>query len=511
MSTTKIRTRDEDIRRVWSQDDFAPLGGWPRPLRQARLGLADVRGYLGSVLWRLQPVPGFDADTLAVDEHYRLFYSDAIFNQWTAPELRGVLYHETLHLLRDHAGRYKAFTAQRLGKGLGVPDPLLWNIAADCSINQDIIKEKGISLPEGYQHPALYGLPPDKTTEEYYTLLEQKSEGSTDGTPVSAGGEIVGPEATGGESPAPSAGKGKSKGKAGKPGKDAGEGAGDAPAPSGPKKMGVCGSLSVVPEPARPELEKLAEAAGAVKRTRLFHERALDDVADAIEATGDPNGVARGTPGGRGIGREQGHLKRWAQQRRAAQTDWRSVLRGTLGDIHAALRGQSRSSYRRPSRRQSASPDVIFASRVEVRPRTGIGIDTSGSMGNTDGEMLMEVARQVPAIVEQCGGDCVAFAVDARASDVRKIGRNTNLDYTGGGGTDMRVAVRVGAEQRPKLDVLIILTDGLSPWEMDKPDGLSVVIGLLATTAERALQVAAQQRVPAWMKVIPIPTETQGG
>ena len=92
----------------------------------AKVRLLDTHPYLARALFAISthPLPGLG--TLAVDNRWRLAYDPDILDAWSVPEIAGVLYHEVLHLLRDHAGR----------SGSRVPEA--WNAACDAEINDDL-------------------------------------------------------------------------------------------------------------------------------------------------------------------------------------------------------------------------------------------------------------------------------------------------------------------------------------------------------------------------------------
>ena len=103
---------------------------WPRALDVARLVLQQHRPYLSSLIFSLQARESDACPTIGVDQYHRLYYSPDWLAQQAPETLPGLLYHEVLHLLRDHAGRR------------GARDPQAWNVAADAEINGDIREEK---------------------------------------------------------------------------------------------------------------------------------------------------------------------------------------------------------------------------------------------------------------------------------------------------------------------------------------------------------------------------------
>ena len=134
-------------------------------LAAARLRLARGHPYLAAALWMLQPVENELVPLAAVDARWRLYYNPTAVAGLDVKVLEGVLYHEVLHLLRDHAGRAKAMNAEMRR----------YNVAADLEINDDIRYE--CELPEWTIFPSTFGLPNGLLAEEYYHRLSDLPEG----------------------------------------------------------------------------------------------------------------------------------------------------------------------------------------------------------------------------------------------------------------------------------------------------------------------------------------------
>lgn len=146
---------------------------YPEELQAARLRLVKTHPYLASAAWALQPKATPGLGTLAVDMWWRLYFDPAVITRWTVEELSGVLYHEIMHLLRDHASRMKDF------------DPRVSNICTDAEINDDLLAE-GIALPENPITPESIGQPNGLLAEEYYAALENQAWQSASGQDASA-------------------------------------------------------------------------------------------------------------------------------------------------------------------------------------------------------------------------------------------------------------------------------------------------------------------------------------
>ncbi|MCZ2111747.1 MAG: hypothetical protein LC118_19665 [Dehalococcoidia bacterium] len=129
----------------------------------AALRLTNSHPYLGSALWVMRRIPAPGLGTVAVDQHWRLYYDPETVSGWTPGELAGALYHEVLHLLRDHPSRRPEASEHHA-----------WNLACDAEINDDLLNER-VELPGNPVLPKLFGMPDGKLAEEYYLRLTEQS------------------------------------------------------------------------------------------------------------------------------------------------------------------------------------------------------------------------------------------------------------------------------------------------------------------------------------------------
>ncbi len=96
--------------------------------------------------------------TVAVTDRLMMLYEPQAIDRWSVEELGSALIHETMHVLRRHAGRCGSRNRQ------------LWNIAGDLEINDDL-QGTVFVLPEGSMYPKAFGFPDGRIAEEYYNLL----------------------------------------------------------------------------------------------------------------------------------------------------------------------------------------------------------------------------------------------------------------------------------------------------------------------------------------------------
>jgi predicted metal-dependent peptidase len=141
--------------------------------------------------------------------------------------------------------------------------------------------------------------------------------------------------------------------------------------------------------------------------------------------------------------------------------------------VRKALRdstvGRYDRTYRHPHRRQACYGEFIMASYYQPRPRPGFLIDTSYSMQNAQ---LARAIAELGGLTRQLGyGAEIAVACcDAAVHDARKAFTAARVELYGGGGTDIGAGLQWFIDRRSgPIDVLIVVTDCLTPWPEDAP------------------------------------------
>jgi len=201
-----------------------------------------------------------------------------------------------------------------------------------------------------------------------------------------------------------------------------------------------------------------------------------------------------------GAGRLSAGWRRWAEDQLEPKVDWRRVLAAEIRKGLSTVSGRVDYSYRRPSRRASASPEVVMPALERPVPEVLILCDTSGSMGD---EALATVLVEVDALLKGVGlarNRVRVMAVDAAVQSVQQVTSARQINLLGGGGTDMGAGLAAAARLRPRPSVVVVLTDGLTPWPQEGPKGMQVVVGVIGTPASGGRPWAA----PAWARVVAI-------
>ncbi|MEU6341619.1 VWA-like domain-containing protein [Streptomyces sp. NPDC046977] len=185
--------------------------------------------------------------------------------------------------------------------------------------------------------------------------------------------------------------------------------------------------------------------------------------------------VAQGIRGRPGTASRQ--WERWAEQAFHAPQPWRELLGAAVRSAASGPGAGEDYSYGRPSRRSAGVPGVVLPSLRRRPPRVSVVIDTSGSVSDAElGSALLEVA----AICRAVGGrrDMVTVVpCDASAPLAHQLCRAEGIPLMGGGGTDLRAGFAAALRARPRPDVVVVLTDGQTPWPAARP-ACRTVVGL---------------------------------
>lgn len=188
---------------------------------------------------------------------------------------------------------------------------------------------------------------------------------------------------------------------------------------------------------------------------------------------------------------------RWAEAVLPSRVDWRRVLAAEIRRGIAAVAGSVDYTYRRPARRAAATPGVILPSLYRPVPNAAIVCDTSGSMHEG---LLARALAEVEGLLARAGlrqGRVRVLSVDAAVQAVRRVTRAAQVELAGGGGTDMGAGIEAAAALRPRPSIVVVLTDGYTPWPDRPPKGVRVVAGLLTEGGSAAAPAA-----PGWARTV---------
>lgn len=416
-------------------------GELPPLLRQrwaaARVWAAHQAPYLATAVLALEPVVvqagegplAPDLSAFPADRAWHVYLDPDVLAAAQPQEIGFWLLHQVTHLLRQHPDRFPGApgrvgqpdTAPPAARASGhrTSEERRWNLAGDAEINDDLVAGE-LELPAKAVTPAQLGLADGQTAEQYWDALGGGQHGAPDdGAPS-------------GDGPGGSA-----------PGPDCGSGA------DGQQRPWNCG---------RPGLSEIGQRLlrHDVARRITEHQRRRGSV---------PEG-----------------WQRWAGEVLTPAVNWRRQLAAAVRRGVADVAGRVDFSYRRPSRRAAAVPDVVLPSLRQPLPQVAMVLDTSGSMSDV---MLAQALGEVSGVLRSLGlgrRNLRVICCDAEAYEHQQVLDAREVRLLGGGGTDMGAGLAAAAGLRPRPDLVIVLTDGHTPWPGRAPDGVRVVVGLMDQT-----------------------------
>jgi predicted metal-dependent peptidase len=189
--------------------------------------------------------------------------------------------------------------------------------------------------------------------------------------------------------------------------------------------------------------------------------------------------------------------RRWADEILTPKTPWQQLLGRAVRIGLADVSGRVDYSYRKPSRRATVVRDVILPALRQPIPNIAVVVDTSGSVDN---HLLAVALAEIDGILRGMGAgrDHVRIlCCDVDTYRVQRASGAASVELLGGGGTDMRVGLTRSLELRPRPDLIIVLTDGHTPWPDSRPRGVRIVVGLTDTSGS----------APDWAQTITIGDE----
>jgi len=419
-----------------------------RDLTAWRASALEAMPYMASILFALRPLANPGLGTFAVDRGLRLYVDFERVGPRGDRWCSEALLHECGHVLGSHADRADEVGVTRAERRT-------WNLASDAEINDDLVEAGCATIEADGILPASLGQHDHLLAETYFRALRDQAERS-----------------------------GHGQGQAGQP--DQGKGDPDTAPQDG------CGSISgagAVPG----ELNAADDADGTAPAASAG-EIQLVKIATAA-AIREAESKSRGSVPSGMVTLAEGILA-------PSKVPWRTLLAST---IRAGIRTRSGTydhTYLRPDRRHrnvQVSPGrrAVYPGSYEPNPTVAVIRDTSGSMGHDD---LMAVASEIDAIARRIGvrgRDLRVLDTDAEVHAVRGYTRPASIaEAIGRGGTDMARGIQAASELRPRPHVIVVITDGATPWPTERV-GIPVVACLVGPGAE-----GCQADVPAWIRSV---------
>ena len=127
------------------------------------------------------------------------------------------------------------------------------------------------------------------------------------------------------------------------------------------------------------------------------------------------------------------------------------------------------------------------------RLTAAVVIDTSASMTSDD---LDTALAEVSGVIKAVGGTVQVIVCDAHAERARTVRNPRDVKLIGGGGTDMRVGIDAAEALNPAPNVIVVLTDGDTPWPSTPTRARLIAV----LTRDRGMS-----RLPTWARGIHVP------
>ena len=384
--------------------------------------------YLASILFSLKLVETENVVTLAVDDGWRMYFNPKFVIQHDVDALATFVLHEAMHCVFQHGPRFTA---------LNQPYVLHpnWNIAGDLGINAALDEA---NMPWGNFEPVRFiqmmdlKIDQKMPTEQIYFAIKKYVEENPDKATL----------------------------------------------------VEDCGSVSGG-EARSYELPRQDSDNSAIKKDQQDVLR--DQVAQAISE------YIKQYPG-----TVPGNLIRWAEELLNPKVNWRKELAGSFRASLSTVTGRKDYLYTRPSRRQGAMRQgvaelILPAMRKPTPPAVAVIVDTSGSISKTD---ITSFLSEVDGIARANGIAHGLYVIpcDAAAGPIQKIKTRSSLEHLqlpGGGGTDLSKGIEASYTINPIPKILIVLTDGYTPWPLQLNPKIDKAIVCLTTAA-------TFRDLPAW-------------
>ena len=424
--------------------------------------------YFAAMLFGLRFVSAPGLGTFAVDKQWRCYID------FEACEPRGIdwcadaMLHECGHLWQRHADQSELMNVQP-------QDRYTANIAADLAINDDLVQCGCETLADVV--PSKVNLPDNQTFAFYFRELMKRQPKQPNGQGQPGQGSSQGQPGQGQQ--------GQGQPGDGDPFNGCGSGSGGVPWAG---ELSDTDTLGGKAEPALP-IEQ--------------HVAVVTTAANIVE-----HHKSRGTLPGSMVDKANAYMQ-------PSKVPWQQVLASTVRRAVAIRAGQRDVTYQRHNRRfpnavltdRHGNPKgrMILPGPYSPLPTIRVIRDTSGSMSSDD---LAAVTREVAAISARLGirgSSLTVTDVDATAHATRQWTSRNSLDSVEGrGGTDMRVGIDAAlAERKNRPDVIVVITDGYTPWPDINPG--RPIVACIVGEGTSADSVAAD--VPDWIRTVVVQPE----
>jgi predicted metal-dependent peptidase len=177
--------------------------------------------------------------------------------------------------------------------------------------------------------------------------------------------------------------------------------------------------------------------------------------------------------------------KRWAEEVLNPKVNWRELLKRKVRGALTIGTGQRIDySFARPHRRAEVYDPVLPPSlQGDFLPRIACVVDTSGSMSKRE---LAQALAEVRKVLETLRLPITVIPCDAVPYEPIRVFTSSQaqrLKLRGGGGTNMIAGIEAALKLRPIPDVVIVLTDGDTPFP-PKRYKVPIIFGIFDPTGD---------------------------
>lgn len=183
-------------------------------------------------------------------------------------------------------------------------------------------------------------------------------------------------------------------------------------------------------------------------------------------------------------GTEPGGDLRWILAALEPRMPWNQLLAATIRRAVAWAAGRGEYTYSRPSRRASVTSGVILPGQRRPVPYLAVIIDTSASMDDALLEQALGEVDGALAALGIPGASVAVYSVDSAVHTSKRVRRARDAVLIGAGGTNLIPGIRAAAAARPRPDIIIVLTDGDTPWPPNPPPGCVVIAGVMGRVGQ---------------------------
>lgn len=473
---------------------------------RATILLPNVLPYLGRMGLRFRYAMADDYGTISITRKGLIISDPVTMAEWGVPRTAGHMAHLWTHWLFNHADRAKELHATE-----GNFYASIWNVAADCHCTEGLastdlgrIRSDGTSFVDHLETHSKLGLEKLSHVEVTYdALLDKFVEEKLRTEGVTAPGDFsvedfLNPSVESGPDDWDKALQELSD-DVDKPQKelelkDIPQELFNAGIDPFTSTHAYCGSgAGHIPLSQEDLLEAMMGEMGQAGMSEFEANALRDAVAEDIN-----NFFSNGR------GSMPGDMERFvSEQLRPPQVPWQAKLRLAVKSPLMRQAGRTDYTFRRPRKRQIKGEIILPAMASGDPGKCALAVDTSASM-STEHDLVLALS-ELEGILKTY--QVVGYAVDAECHEVGDIFDAKSFKLKGGGGTDMRMAIYMVAEKRPKMTSLVILTDGDTPWPDSPPEqnlNLQVVAGIICS---RSAYERYAINIPSWIEPVHICTD----